>query len=383
MTPIEIPLMTEIFDKESKEAAIFTEALACRKAANELLAEERYMDAMERTVAALLAMRDFPDFDNVEFRALLVALLFDLSEIHFALKNYKQSEKELDVLFKVLDNLVKLDENRFGKYHILAMELSTRILRSRKKALDLLVKQQINAGALYEKVNAGVVAATDKLVDSLRNVGQLLASTGDLKAALKFYAEAIKYSKKRTGRVTRKEVKMTIEMAEIMMRLKAMRPRALRLLNAVLPHAEALETIELERDILALIEVINSEQQNESAWKNFFRNITLAAKSKFSKKQQANPEAEANEEANPEAEANEEVNLEVEVEEETVPEVEEEIMVEIETPEEPKAEVESTEEPKAKVESPEEPKAEAEPAEEGKTETPAEESEEPEKTPEA
>ncbi|MDE6770076.1 MAG: hypothetical protein K2J78_10170, partial [Muribaculaceae bacterium] len=208
-----------------------------------------------------------------------------------------------EVLFKVLDNLVKLDENRFGKYHILAMELSTRILRSRKKALDLLVKQQINAGALYEKVNAGVVAATDKLVDSLRNVGQLLASTGDLKAALKFYAEAIKYSKKRTGRVTRKEVKMTIEMAEIMMRLKAMRPRALRLLNAVLPHAEALETIELERDILALIEVINSEQQNESAWKNLFRKISLAAKSKFSKKQQTNPEAA--EESSNEAETGE------------------------------------------------------------------------------
>ncbi len=338
--------MTEIFDKESKEAAIFTEALACRKAANELLAEERYMDAMERTVAALLAMRDFPDFDNVEFRALLVALLFDLSEIHFALKNYKQSEKELDVLFKVLDSLVKLDENRFGKFHILAMELSTRILRSRKKALDLLVKQQINAGALYEKVNAGVVAATDKLVDSLRNVGQLLASTGDLKAALKFYAEAIKYSKKRTGRVTRKEVKMTIEMAEIMMRLKAMRPRALRLLNAVLPHAEALETIELERDILALIEVINSEQQNDSAWKTFFRKITLAAKSKFSKKQQAAAEAEAN----AEAETNEEVKLEVEEGAKPEVEIEEEIIVETETPEEAKPETQSPEETKTEAE---------------------------------
>ncbi|MDE6422916.1 MAG: hypothetical protein K2K95_05800 [Muribaculaceae bacterium] len=284
MTQIDIPLMTELFDKESKEFAILSEALACRKAAGELLAEERYLDAMERTVSALLAMREFPAYDNTEYRALLVALLFDLSEIHFALKNYKQSEKELDVLFKVLDSLVKTDENRFGKFHILAMELSTRILRSRKKALDLLVKQQINAGALYEKVNAGVVAATDKLVDSLRNVGQLLASTGDLKASLKFYAEAIKYSKKRTGRVTRKEVKMTLEMAEIMMRLKAMRPRALRLLNAILPHAEALETIELERDILALIEVINNDQQNDSAWKTFLRNVSLAAKSKFSKK---------------------------------------------------------------------------------------------------
>ncbi len=283
MPNIEIPLQTERFQKESQELRILTEALACRKAANELLAEERYMDAMERTVAALTTMREFPDYQNTEFRALLVALLFDLSEIHFILKNYKQSEKELDVLFKVLDQLVKLDEDRFGRYHILAMELSTRILRSRKKALDLLVKQQMNAGALYDKVNAGVVAATDKLVDSLRNVGQLLASTGDAKAALKFYSEAIKYSKKRTGRVTRKEIKMTIEMAEIMMRSKSMRPRAQRLLNAILPHAIALETIELERDILALLEVFNKEETNDPAWKTFLHNITTQAKNRFRK----------------------------------------------------------------------------------------------------
>lgn len=283
MKQIEIPVNLESFDKNSKEKAILQEAMACRATAEQLIAEERYMDAMERTVAALKTMREFNDFDNVEFRALLVALLFDLSEIHFSLKNYKQSEKELEILFKVLDNLIKLDESRFGKFHILAMELSTRILRSRKKALDLLVKQQINAGMLYEKVNAGVVAATDKLVDSLRNVGELLASTGDLKAALKFYAEAIKYSKKRTGKVTRKEIKMTIEMAEIMMRIHSMRPRARRLLNAVLPHAISQETIELERDILALIEVIDANIEKEPSWKTFMHKISTTAKSKLKK----------------------------------------------------------------------------------------------------
>lgn len=291
MNQIEIPLMLEKFDKNSRELAILKEALGCRKTAEQLIAEDRYMDAMERTVAALKALRDFPDFDNVEFRAVLVALLFDLSEIHFSLKNYKQSEKDLDILFKVLDNLVKQDETRFGKFHILAMELSTRILRSRKKAIDLLVKQQINTGLLYEKVNAGVVAATDKLVDSLRNVGQLLASTGDLKAALKFYAEAIKYSKKRTGRVTRKEIRMTIEMAEIMMRIRTMRPRARRLLNAILPHAISLETIELERDILALVEVIDADVERESAWKNFIHKVSTAAKSKFKKTEKKGTES--------------------------------------------------------------------------------------------
>ena len=283
MTQIEMPLNLGKFEKDSTDLQIINEAIACREAAALCAQQERWLDAMERTVTALRAMRDFSDFDNIEFRALLVSLIFDLAEIHYSLKDYKQSEKELDTLFKVLDNLVKLDEERFGKFHILAMELSTRILRSRKKALDLLVKQQMNAGALYEKVNSGVAAATDKLVDTLRNVGELLASTGDIRGALKFYAEAIKYSKKRAGRVTRKEVKMTIEMAEIMMRNKTMRPRALRLLEAILPHAISLEIVELEQEIISLKNVLESNQESENSWKQFFRKITLAAKSKFKK----------------------------------------------------------------------------------------------------
>ena len=187
------------------------------------------------------------------------------------------------MLFKVLENLIKEDAERFGKYHILAMELSTRILRSRKKTMELLVKQQINAGVLYDKVNAGVSAATDRLIESLRNVGELLASTGDYRAALKFYSEAIKLSKKRAGKVTRREVKMTIEMAKIMMRLNQMSPRARRLLEAVLPHAIALETIELEEDILALIEIIDTDNRNETGWKAFLHKVQKEAKSRISR----------------------------------------------------------------------------------------------------
>lgn len=283
MTQIELNLSPEGFAPGSREAEVIDRTLEARAAAAILLEEDKYLEAMERTVAALKELREFPDFDHLDFRALLVALLFDLAEIHYGLKNYRQSEKELEILFKVLDNLVKTDEERFGKYHILAMELTTRILRSRKKAMDLLVKQQINAGNLYEKVNAGVAAATDKLVESLRNVGELMASTGDLRGALKFYAEAIKYSKKRAGRVTRKEVKMTVEMAEIMMRIRSMQPRAKRLLNAILPHAIALETVELEQEILSLIGVIDANGEPANKWRLFLHKVTNAAKSKLKK----------------------------------------------------------------------------------------------------
>lgn len=248
-----------------------------------LLEEERHRDALERTVEGLRILRNYPDMERDEFRLALVVILFDLAEIHFDLKDYKQSEKELDILFKVLSALVKKDAERYGHLHILAMDLSTRILRSRRKAMDMLVRQQMVAAALYEKVNSGMVTATDKLVESLRKVAQLLAAAGDYKAALKFFSEALKYSKKRSGRMTRKEVKMTIEMAEIMMRIRTMRPRAKRLLEALLPHAIALGTIELEEDILALMEVIDADIEKEPVWKTFFHKLTTAARSTIRK----------------------------------------------------------------------------------------------------
>ena len=280
---IEIPVDLKAIDPKSKDYEVVDAVLTCRRTAEELVAENRYMDAMERIVEGLRELREFSNYSSHDFRSLLIGVLFDLSEIHFELKDYKQSEKELETLFKVLEGLVKEDADRFGKYHVMAMELSTRILRSRKKTLDLLVKQQMNAGVLYDKVNSGVSAATDRLIESLRNVGELLASTGDYRAALKFYSEAIKLSKKRAGKVTRKEVKMSIEMAKIMMRVSSMRPRAKRLLEAVLPHSIALETIELEEDILALIHIIDSDEENEPLWKSFMLKVQKEAKNRISK----------------------------------------------------------------------------------------------------
>ena len=280
MNQIELNLNLQDPKLTPEELEILRRTLDARNEAGDLIKQDKYLEAMERTVTALKIMREFPDYSNPEFRMVFVALLFDLAEIHYALKNYKQSEKEVDLLFKVLDNLVRNDEERFAQYHILAMELSTRILRSRKKALDLLVKQQITTGSLFEKVNAGIAAATDKLIDSLCTTAQLLAATGDVRGALKFYAEAIKYSKKRTGRVTRKEVKMTIEMAEVMMRLKSMQPRAKRLLNAILPHAVALETVQLEQDILSLIEMLNVNEEPESKWRMFLHKVIGSKKNK-------------------------------------------------------------------------------------------------------
>ncbi len=256
------------------DAAVIKEALAIREQANRAMAEENYEEAKLKEVEALRKLREVKDYTGVEMRALVIVLLFDLAEVHFALKDYKQSKKELELIFKLLESLVKEDGERFGPYHVLAMELSTRILRSRKKTLELLAKQQLHTGMLYEKVNAGVAAATDKLVDSLRKGAEMLASTGDYNGAIKFYMEAIKLSRKRTGRVTRRDVAMTVEMARLMMKNRRQSERAHRLLTAVLPHAVSLEVLELEQDILNLIKQIDDDLMHEPMWRTFLEKIT-------------------------------------------------------------------------------------------------------------
>ncbi len=77
---------------------------------------------------------------------------------------------------------------------------------------------------------------------------------------------------------------MTIEMAKDNDASQSdMRPRARRLLEAVLPHAIALETIELEEDILALIEIIDTDNRNETGWKAFLHKVQKEAKSRISR----------------------------------------------------------------------------------------------------
>lgn len=271
MNQIDVHIRMEMFPKDSPEAEVLANVVAERLEISRLLEAEKYMEALERTISALQRLRDFPDHDNEEFKAILVALIFDLAEIHFELKDFKRSEKELDALFKVLDPLVSKNPDRFGRLHILAMELSTRILRSKKKTIDMLARQQLHADSLSEKVNSGIVSATERLVNSLCNVGRLLASSGDYREAMKFFSEAIRISKKRAGRVNRREIKMTIEMAEIMSRVKSMRPRAERLLVAVLPHAISLEETELEQKIHTLKDMIKLQDSMKTSWLSAFR----------------------------------------------------------------------------------------------------------------
>ena len=258
MSLIEYKPLEKGMKLSEEDMQILRDAVACRREAMDYFENEDFKKALEKTVEALRRMREFSDFTQLEFREQMVVEMFDLSMIHYALKDYKQSKKELEHIYKFLEPLLNL--------------------RSRKRMLEMLAKQQIHTGILYEKVNAGVATATDKLVESLCKDAEMMASTGDYKGAVKFYMEAIKLSKKRAGRVTRREVAMTIEMARLMMKSKQSMDRAKRLLNAVLPHAIALETVELEQEIVSMLEQADKEEGHDSLWKSLMSKMQAATK---------------------------------------------------------------------------------------------------------
>lgn len=277
------------------DSRIIREIEKLRKEASRFFEGEDFDNAYARIVECLHALHGFSDYSDMEFRAILVVLLFDLAEIHYAKKDYKQAKKQLERIFKYLEPLLKHDADRFGQLHVLAMELSTRILRSRKRTLDMLAKQQLHTGMLYDKVNAGVAAATDKLVDSLCKNAALMASAGDYKGAVRFYMEAIKLSKKRTGRVTPREIEITIEMARQMMHSRQQTARARRLLEAALPHATG-NSPKLVEEIESLIRTIDEKPEVESMWRNFLGKVQSASKYlKWERNKKKNEEEESKE----------------------------------------------------------------------------------------
>ncbi len=83
MNQIDVHIRMEAFGKDSQEAEVLANVVAARLEISRLLEQEKYMEAMEKTINALQRLKDFPDHDNEEFKAILVALIFDLAEIHY------------------------------------------------------------------------------------------------------------------------------------------------------------------------------------------------------------------------------------------------------------------------------------------------------------
>ena len=189
-----------------------------------------------------------------DFLAALASLLYNLAAVHSALGDNNRATKELTRAQKLFERLVKKNEKRFSPMLLYSIEASTTIITNRDRQLEVLAEYEAKTEQLLKDFEAAPApqakAALAALVDSLKKEGDLALEMGVARNAVKYYSRALRYQKKASKTMGRKELTISIGLAKALSRIINRREAAEQLLTSLLPLATKLkagnEVIEIE-----------------------------------------------------------------------------------------------------------------------------------------
>lgn len=155
------------------------------------IATESYEAALSTAADTLTLLSQEPRRKDEPFLQVLGALLYDLSFLHIVRKEYKAAERTLEKSMRVFERLAKMNPDRYGSAHIMALNASTSVYRSRVKQVNLLAHFQVATSTYLEMVNSGIHDAMDRLIESLANEGEMLMQLGKYRDAVQYYSRAL------------------------------------------------------------------------------------------------------------------------------------------------------------------------------------------------
>lgn len=237
-----------------------------------LLASASYSDAVNDCVAVLRILIEAEDVDrkSVDFLALVAGVLYDLAYIHNKLGDNKRAEKELVKAQKIFDKLAKKDNPRFAAIMVEALNASTDIFQSKLKLMNLLAHYQVAADLYQNKVASGVGNAVDRLVDSLKNQGDIHLKIGNYRDAVKYYTKAMRYHKRVSGTMGLRELRISLNMAKALLNIINRHTAGEQLLESLIPLAERLDAKEEIEEIKNLHNNFNKTFDIMSFFKKLF-----------------------------------------------------------------------------------------------------------------
>lgn len=210
--------------------------------AGRLISESQYSDAVDLFVEILRALIDDTGIDrkNLDFLAIVASVFYHLALIHNRLGDNKKAEKELVKAQKILDKLAKKDNTRFAAALVEALNASTDIFQSKLKLMNLLAHYQVATDLYQNKVTSGVTNAVDRLVDSLRNQGDIHLKIGNYRDAVKYYTKALRYQKRVNSSMGLRELQISLNMSKALLNIINRHSAGEQLLESLLPLAERL-----------------------------------------------------------------------------------------------------------------------------------------------
>lgn len=214
--------------------------------ADRRLAASEYNQAIDDCVTVLRTLVEATDVDrkSSDFLALVAGVLYDLAFIHNKLGDNKRAEKELVKAQKILDKLAKKDNPRFAVALVDALNASTDIFQSKLKLMNLLAHYQVAADLYQNKVSSGISNAIDRLVDSLKNQGDIHLKIGNYRDAVKYYTKALRYQKRVNNNMGLRELRISLNMSRALLNIINRHSAGEQLLESLLPLAERLEAKE-------------------------------------------------------------------------------------------------------------------------------------------
>ncbi len=222
--------------------------------------DEKYEQALVIAAEALSILVQNTRRKDESFMCLLAMLLFDLSIVHSNKKEFKQAEREILKVVKLLEKLSKTNPRRYNSALLTALNASTTIYRSKVDQANLLAQYQVETSVHLAEVNSGIVEATTRLVNSLENEGDTLSQMNRYREAIHFYTRALKYLTRIEPEFSLQQLHLSISLGGALIQTKNTRDKGVHLLNTMLHKATKLNAVDEHKQIVEIL--LNANNSN-------------------------------------------------------------------------------------------------------------------------
>ena len=229
-----------------------------------------YVMAIDAAVNSLHAVDRIQVKKGDDFIALLAGILYNLAVVHNATGENSRAAKELSKSQKLYERLAKKNETRFAEMLTYAVEASTKIFKSKQKQMAVFAHYHDLTEQYSGMVEGGNVEALSHLIDSLHKEGDIMLEMGNYRDAMKYFTKALRYQKRISTEMGRKELVMSIGLAQSLMHIAKHRESAEQLLSSLMPLARRLGDVEAQNSIISLLDKKSKNRTIMSLLKGIF-----------------------------------------------------------------------------------------------------------------
>lgn len=213
----------------------------------------RIEEALASAASTLNLLAQEPRRKDEPFLSVLASLLYDIAIIHNARGQYRQAEREIEKSMKIFERLARINPDRYGPAHLLAMNASTQVYRSRQKQARMLTEYHEATDTYLHQLGEGIEDAGMRLVESLAEEGRTLVKMCRQREAVQYFTRALRYMTKIDPGFTPLHLQLSIDLGEALLAVKGSREKGIHLLNTMLYKASKIADDEQHRRIVDIL----------------------------------------------------------------------------------------------------------------------------------